>query len=155
MRLQDYWGFWITVVILRHVMYSGTSFALVSLVTWPWTTVDKRSWNPNVPQRRFDGTYSTNRDIFSSVYKPMDFRYNSNIFPFSYGFIVVFVWVASLGANSLSSNNSYPFVIATAEFRTLIPSPDVAITYRWSLPLEIKRTWVDQFNKSEFHLLVN
>lgn len=49
-------------------------------------------------------------DISSLVYKPTSCKYNSDVFPFSCGLLVVLVDTACIEANSLPTINPYPFV---------------------------------------------
>lgn len=69
----------------------------------------KRLWNPNITRKPLRGIYSTNWDIFSSVYQSMSCEYNLNVFPSCCGLFVVLIWVVWVGASSTSPGNLHPF----------------------------------------------
>lgn len=81
---------------------------------------DKRPWIPNIPRRRLDEMYFTNRDISIYPYKRISCKYNSKVSPFCCSLLAVFVCIAWVGANSESTDNLYRFVVESEQIRILI-----------------------------------
>lgn len=106
---------------------------------------DKQSWNPNIPQKRFDRMHIVNRSVSSFAYKLISCRYNVNVFPLCYGLKVDFVYVAWGGANWVFIGNSYPLVTVTGRTSyTTFKSKCITfwiLNNRWKLQISHPIAW--------------